>query len=42
MEFFHMHKSAFSWTYVDLRGIPAKVAEHRIVLEEYARSIREM
>ena len=38
-EFFRKHKSAFAWTYADLRGIPAEIAEHRIVLEDDARPI---
>ena len=36
-----MHKSAFAWIYADLRGIPAEITEHRIVLEEDARPIRQ-
>ena len=40
-EFFRKHKSAFAWTYADLRGIPAEIAEHRIVLEDDARPIRQ-
>ena len=27
-KFFHMHKLTFAWTYADLRGIPAEIAEH--------------
>ena len=38
-EFIRKHKSAFAWTYADLGGIPAEIAEHRIVLEEDARPI---
>ena len=38
-EFFHIHKSAFAWTYTDLRGIPAEIVGHRIVLEEDAKPI---
>ena len=40
-EFFRKHKSAFAWTYADLRGIPAEIAEHRIVLEDDVRPIRQ-
>ena len=40
-EFFHIHKSAFSWTYADLRGIPDEIDEYRIVLEEDAKPIRQ-
>ena len=36
-----MHKSAFAWTYANLRGIPTEIAEHCIVLEEDARPIRQ-
>ena len=39
-KFFRKYKSAFAWTYADLRGIPAEIIEHRIVLEEDARPIR--
>ena len=38
-KFFHKHKSAFAWTYVDLHGIPAEIVEHCIVLKEVARPI---
>ena len=41
IEFFHIHKLAFAWTYADLRGIPTKIAEHRIELEEDAQPIRQ-
>ncbi|XP_073394981.1 uncharacterized protein [Physcomitrium patens] len=41
INFFHKHKPVFAWTYNDLRGIPAEIAEHRIVLEETARPIRQ-
>lgn len=38
-EFFRAHKSAFVWTYADLRGIPVEIVEHWIVLEDDARPI---
>jgi hypothetical protein len=38
-EFFNKHKSAFAWTYADLKGIPAEVCEHRIILQDGVQPI---
>ena len=40
-KFFQDHKSAFAWTYADLRGIPAEIAEHKIVLQDGTQPIRQ-
>ena len=41
MQFFQEHKDNFAWTYKDLRGIPSELCEHRIVLEDNARPVRQ-
>ena len=33
LQFFTKYKSAFVWTYKDLKGIPREVCQHRIILE---------
>ena len=40
-EFFIRYKTAFAWTYSDLKGIPAEVCEHKIVLEDDAKPVRQ-
>ena len=35
------HKSVFAWTYHDLKGIPASIGEHHIVLEATASPVRQ-
>ena len=40
-EFFIHYKTAFAWTYSDLKGIPAEVCEHKIVLEDDAKPVRQ-
>ena len=40
-DFFLKHKSAFAWSYKDLKGIPADVCEHRIILEDKVTPVRQ-
>lgn len=35
------HKGAIGWTFDDIKGIPSKVCEHRIFLEEGFKPSRE-
>jgi hypothetical protein len=35
------HKSVFAWTYHDLKGIPASIGEHHIILEATASPVRQ-
>lgn len=40
-QLFFPHKSAFAWSYVDLKGILADVCEHQIILEEGVTPVRQ-
>ena len=40
-QFFERYKSVFAWTYLDLRGVPAEICEHKIILEDNAKPIRQ-
>jgi hypothetical protein len=37
--FFTKHVSVFAWSYKDLKGVPPKICEHHIHLEEGAKPI---
>ena len=37
----YKYKSAFDWTYKDLKGIPRKVCQHRIILEPNTKPVRQ-
>jgi hypothetical protein len=39
LEFFRDTQDVFTWTYKDLRGVPPKICQHKIVLEPNAKSI---
>ena len=41
MNFFTNEKDAFAWTYRDLKGIPPEVCQHKIVLEEGVKPVRQ-
>ena len=40
-KFFKQHKPAFAWTYLDLRGVRVDICEHRIILGDNAKPIRQ-
>jgi hypothetical protein len=40
-KFFKANKSAFAWTYKDLKGVPPDICEHQIILEDNVKSIRQ-
>jgi hypothetical protein len=37
--FFKSNKSAFAWTYKDLKGVPPDICEHQIILEDNVKPI---
>jgi hypothetical protein len=39
--FFTKHVSIFAWSYKDLKGVPPKICEHHIHLEEGAKPVRQ-
>jgi hypothetical protein len=39
--FFKSNKSAFAWTYKDLKGVPPEICEHQIILEDNVKPIRQ-
>jgi hypothetical protein len=40
-KFFKDNKSAFAWTYKDLKGVPPDICEHQIILEDNVKPIRQ-
>ena len=40
-QFFIKCKSAFAWTYKDLKGIPREVCQHCIILEPNTKPVRQ-
>lgn len=40
-QFFKSNKSAFAWTYKDLKGVPPKICEHQIILEDNAKPVQQ-
>jgi hypothetical protein len=40
-KFFKSNKSAFAWTYKDLKGVPPEICEHQIILENNVKPIRQ-
>ena len=41
LQFFTKCKSAFAWTYKDLKGIPREVCQHCIILEPNTKPVRQ-
>ena len=41
LQFFLKCKSAFAWTYKDLKGIPREVCQHHIILEPNTKPVRQ-
>jgi len=39
--FFKRHKSSFTWSYTNLKGVPPEICEHKIVLEPDAKPVRQ-
>ena len=40
-QFFKSNKSAFAWTYKDLKGVPLEICKHQITLEDNVKPIRQ-